>query len=120
MKKYLLLLTSYLLVSCGPLAVLSASEVALKVEMGMTVDEFERLTDRRAQVFERTMHGISFSVDDFNTVGQASGYKLFHFNSEGRLYRIETRRLQPVYQSAPASSPVPASTPAPARRSIWD
>ncbi len=114
MKKIVFIVISALwLTGCASTMFWTAADFAEKARMGMTVEEFEKMTDGRARVFDRTLHGITFSMEEYGGDGEyrwVSGYKLFHFSTERRLYRIETRRLQPVYRPRGETQ----------QRPIWD
>lgn len=86
------------LTACGAPLFMTANDIARRAQIGMTIEEFEKLAGMNARLYERTLHGVTFGVDTWagpEDHRYISETKLFFFNSESRLVSIETRRMPP-------------------------
>lgn len=104
MKKLTLItVLSAMLFSVAGCAILgtlrTASDVANHSHIGMSVAEFKKLSGGNFSVEEMTTKYTIYRIDEWST-GPAdhryiSGATYFHFDSEGRLFRIDSRDFPP-------------------------
>jgi PBP1b-binding outer membrane lipoprotein LpoB len=92
--KRLILITAVAVLTTGCASIfLSPSDIANRVELGMTVAEFKRLAGSYAQLDALRADGSVYRIDKHN-IGipdYVVSTTLFHFNADGRLVEVETR-----------------------------
>jgi PBP1b-binding outer membrane lipoprotein LpoB len=98
--KRLILLAAVAVMSTGCVSVfLSASDVANRVELGMSLSEFKRLAGQHAELDSMSPLGSVYRIDKHN-IGipdYVVSVTLYHFDANGRLKEVETRHLAPPY-----------------------
>ena len=100
MKRLILLgAVAMLTTNCASLF-LTASDVANRVKLGMTVAEFKKLASAQdMELDSMTQYGSVYRIDKHN-VGLPDyvvAVTLYHFDANERLVKVETRDLPPPF-----------------------
>jgi cytidylate kinase len=83
---------------CG-VVLLSGAEVANRVRLGMSVNEFKKLAGQHAELDAMSSLGSVYRIDKHN-IGipdYVVSVTLYHFDADGRLTEVETRDLAPPF-----------------------
>jgi hypothetical protein len=83
-----------LLLAVGCSVFRSASGVAERAEIGMSLGEFRRLAGISAELESRTASETVYRMNEYEGAAEhryVSGAKLFYFDSKERLYKIDTK-----------------------------
>ncbi len=101
MKKLILICVAAVLATgCGASLFMSASDVANRVQLGMSVGEFKKLAGQHAELDAMTLDGSVYRIDQW--AGPADhryvrGARCYRFDSKGRLVEVETREFVPPF-----------------------
>jgi hypothetical protein len=93
MKKFFVIALLLALTSCSELFK-TASSVARSAEIGMSLNEFKRMAGLQAELDMLTASETVYRMNEYSgdvDHHYVSSYKLFFFDSEERLYKIESR-----------------------------
>lgn len=106
MKKFIYasLFAALLLTFAGCALLRTASGVAKHSYIGMSVDEFKKLTGGDFSIETMTPEYAVYRVYEWSGPTDhryISGAKFFHFDSKGRLVRIESRDSFPYFPALP-------------------
>jgi hypothetical protein len=94
MKKSIFILALCALFATGCSAIFrTADSVAQQVRIGMSIDEFKRLAGTSAEIEAMTVEYTVYRIDVWDGPTDdryVSGAKFFHFDSKGRLFRVDS------------------------------
>ncbi len=88
MKRYIAIALLLALAGCSALR--TAADIADKAEIGMSVGEFKRLAGPKTELESLTAHESVYRIDEYSASKYVSRYKLFYFDRNERLFKIES------------------------------
>lgn len=94
MKRFIVFALLLALAGCSALR--TAADIAGKAEIGMSVREFKRLAGAQAELESLTAHERVYRIDEYDGDTDhryVSGYKLFYFDRDERLFKIESHDI---------------------------
>ncbi len=89
---------------CGGMVFRSPADIANRVRIGMSVDEFKRLAGQNAELDAMTLDYSVYRIEHFagpEDNRYVSSVKLYRFDSKERLVEVETRDLPPPFFRGP-------------------
>ncbi len=92
MKKFVFIALLALATGCATCR--TASEVAKEAYIGMSIKEFKRLAGPTAELEAMTADYTVYRIDIINAYNEqtaVSGAKFFHFDANGKLYKIDSK-----------------------------
>jgi uncharacterized protein YceK len=109
MKRLILLVAvAVLTAGCG-VVLRGPSEIANRVRIGMSVDEFRRLAGQWAELDEMTADYTVYRIQHWagpENDRHVASVKLYHFGERGKLVKVETRDLtSPFFPRNPQNRP---------------
>jgi hypothetical protein len=109
MKRSILLVTvAALMAGCG-VVLRGPSEIANRVKVGMSVDDFRRLSGQWAELDEMTSDYTVYRIQHWagpENDRYVASVKLYHFDGRGKLVKVETRDLtSPFFPRNPDNRP---------------
>lgn len=95
--KRIVLFVVVMFVAAGCAALKTPASVANRVRIGMHVNEFKQLAGSSLQIDGMTEEHTVYRIDNHNigTPDYVVSATLFHFDSDKRLVRVETRDFAP-------------------------
>ncbi len=92
-RLFFLILVALTLSGCSG-TFMTASGIAGKARLGMSIRDFQRLAGSQAELESMTAEGIVYRIDEYSSYNDhryVSGAKLFYFDRNERLYKIDSR-----------------------------
>ncbi len=100
-----LMLLLLVVTGCSTTKKLTAADIAGRVPLGLPIQEFLAIAGPNAEMESMTLAETVYRINEYESFYNrdapggrqmvVSGAKLFYFDSSGRLYRIDSRILQP-------------------------
>ena len=102
MKKFFFAAVLCALSSCSPLTSLTNPSIAENIRAGMTLKEFLWFAGEKAGLEALTPASTVYSIEYYGIMPgggySVAGKRLFHFDSEGKLVKMESEDFRKHYQ----------------------